>query len=90
MQAQKSKVLAGILAILFGSIGVHNFYLGNINLGLVKLVVALACNFLGRLLFFLFVPFSLISSALFIWGVVDGVLILTGRVTTDEAGNPLV
>lgn len=31
----KSKVTAGILAILLGSIGVHKFYLGKMGLGVV-------------------------------------------------------
>lgn len=31
----KNKVVAGILALFFGSIGVHKFYLGNVTPGIV-------------------------------------------------------
>lgn len=34
----KSKIAAGILAILLGSIGVHKFYLGKVGLGILYLV----------------------------------------------------
>ncbi|MDE6275148.1 MAG: TM2 domain-containing protein [Clostridia bacterium] len=34
----KSKVVAGILAILLGGIGVHKFYLGKIGMGILYLV----------------------------------------------------
>ncbi|MCR8657829.1 TM2 domain-containing protein [Paenibacillus endoradicis] len=38
MVATKSKVAAGVLAILFGGLGVHKFYLGNIVLGIIYLL----------------------------------------------------
>jgi TM2 domain-containing membrane protein YozV len=34
----KSKVTAGVLAILLGGIGAHKFYLGKIGMGLVYLL----------------------------------------------------
>ena len=34
----KSKVAAGLFAILLGSLGVHKFYLGKIGLGILYLV----------------------------------------------------
>lgn len=34
----KSKIVAGILAILLGSLGVHKFYLGKIGMGIVYLL----------------------------------------------------
>ena len=34
----KSKVAAGVLAILFGGIGVHKFYLGKIGMGILYLL----------------------------------------------------
>ncbi|MFV8228592.1 TM2 domain-containing protein [Mycolicibacterium fortuitum] len=36
---QKSKVVAGILGILLGSIGIHNFYLGKTGRGIIQIVV---------------------------------------------------
>jgi TM2 domain-containing membrane protein YozV len=34
----KSKVAAGVLAILFGGIGIHKFYLGKIGMGILYLL----------------------------------------------------
>lgn len=34
----KSKVVAGILALFLGGLGVHRFYLGNIGLGILYLL----------------------------------------------------
>ena len=37
----KSKVVAGVLAILLGGLGVHKFYLGNVRAGIIHLVLTL-------------------------------------------------
>lgn len=34
----KSKIVAGVLAILLGGIGIHKFYLGQTNLGIIYLL----------------------------------------------------
>lgn len=34
----KSRIVAGILGLLLGGLGVHKFYLGNIGLGIVYLI----------------------------------------------------
>jgi TM2 domain-containing membrane protein YozV len=36
---QKSKVVAGILGILLGSLGIHRFYLGHTKIGVIQIVV---------------------------------------------------
>ena len=41
---EKSKVLAGVLGILFGGLGVHRFYLGYTTIGIVQVVVTI-CTF---------------------------------------------
>lgn len=75
----KSKLVAGLLGILLGSLGVHDFYLGNTRNGVIKLCLTLigwiACG-LGPI-------------AAGIWGLVDGIMILIGKVTTDANGVPL-
>ena len=38
-RAQKSKILAIVLALLLGGLGVHNFYMGHNTLGLAKLAL---------------------------------------------------
>jgi len=46
----KSRGLAGLLAILLGSLGIHYFYLGKNTAGIVFLLVAvLSCGFLAAL-----------------------------------------
>ena len=75
----KSKIAAGLLGIFLGSLGVHNFYLGYTNKAVTQLLVtllgSLACG-IG----------PIIGG---IWGLVEGIQILTGTITTDANGNPL-
>lgn len=75
----KSKIAAGILGILLGSLGLHNFYLGYTNKALGQLILTLV----GWLLCGLG---PIIAS---IWGLVEGIQILTGSISTDASGNPL-
>lgn len=74
--AGKSKAVAGILGILLGSLGIHNFYLGYTGKGVAQLLITLIS--LGTL--------SFISS---IWGIVEGIMILCGSINADAKGNPL-
>lgn len=70
---QKSRAAAGILAMLLGTMGIHSFYLGNTSRGLMQLLISLlTCGF-GAI-------------AMLIWGMIDGVKILDGRINTDANG----
>jgi TM2 domain-containing membrane protein YozV len=40
MQQPKDKMIAGILAILLGGLGIHQFYLGNTQRGIIYIVLA--------------------------------------------------
>lgn len=72
----KSKLAAGLFGIFLGSFGVHNFYLGYTGKAVAQLLITLlTCGF-G----------AFISS---IWGFVEGILILTGSISTDANGTPL-
>lgn len=74
--APKSKIAAGLLGIFLGSFGVHNFYLGYTGKAIAQLLITLlTCGF-G----------AFVSS---IWGLIEGILILTGSINTDANGNPL-
>ena len=77
---QKSKLIAGLLGILLGSLGIHNFYLGNTNRGLTQLLVSL----IGGIF-----TCGVAAIAMEIWGLVEGIQILTGTINTDADGNPL-
>ncbi len=70
---QKSRVAAGVLAMLLGAYAVHSFYLGNTSRGLVQLLVSfLTCGF-GAIV-------------MQIWGILDGIKLLDGRINTDANG----
>ena len=72
----KSKLAAGLFGIFLGSFGVHNFYLGYTGKAVAQLLITvLTCGF-G----------AVVSS---IWGLVEGILILTGSIAVDGRGMPL-
>lgn len=76
MVEQKSKVAAGLLGIFLGSFGVHNFYLGKTGKALAQLLITLlSCGAL-----------SVVSGT---WGLIEGILILTGNINTDGRGISL-
>jgi hypothetical protein len=70
----KSKLVAGLLGIFLGGFGVHRFYLGYTQIGVIQIVVTIVTCGLGSL-----------------WGLVEGILILTGSgIKEDAQGRPLV
>ena len=72
----KSKMAAGLLGIFLGSLGVHNFYLGYTGKAVAQLLITLlTCGF-G----------SVISG---IWGLIEGIMILTGSIKVDGKNVPL-
>lgn len=76
----KSKITAGLLGIFLGYLGIHNFYLGYTGKAISQLI--LTC--IGWILCGLG---PIIAS---IWGLVEGIMILTGSINTDAQGNSLV
>ena len=73
---QKSKIAAGLLGIFLGTFGVHNFYLGYTGKALAQLLISvLSCGFLA------------VASS--IWGLIEGIMILTGNINKDARGIPL-
>lgn len=75
----RNRLAAGLMGILLGYLGVHNFYLGKTAVGVVQLLMTV----LGFILVF---P-PMISAA---WGIIEGIMILAGSINTDADGNPLV
>jgi len=49
---EKSKVVAGILGILLGSLGIHKFYLGYAKQGVIEIVITLVTCGAGGLIGF--------------------------------------
>ncbi len=79
---QKSRLVAALLAIFLGSLGIHNFYLGKNNLGLTQLLIAT----IGGVL-----TCGIATGAIQIWAFVEGIFILTKTAgyTTDADGQTL-
>ena len=74
--SDKSKIGAGLLGIFLGGFGVHNFYLGYTGKAIAQLLLSLlSCGGL-----------SFVSG---IWGLVEGIMILTGSIETDAQGKKL-
>ncbi|MEC4115987.1 TM2 domain-containing protein [Myroides phaeus] len=47
-QQENKKVLAGILGIIFGYLGIHKFYLGYTKEGIIQLIISVcSCGVLG-------------------------------------------
>ena len=69
--SHRSKLVAGLLGIFLGWLGVHRFYLGYTAVGLIQLVLGiLSCGISG------------------IWGLVEGIVCLTGGMP-DADGREL-
>lgn len=73
---QKSKLAAGLLGILIGSFGVHNFYLGYTGKAVAQLLITLLTCGAG----------AVISG---IWALIEGIMILTGSINVDGKNVPL-
>ena len=80
----KSKMAAGLLGIFLGSLGVHNFYLGYTG----KAIAQLTLTIVGILTSCLFFGIFLYLGA-YIWGLVEGIMILTGSINVDANGCAL-
>lgn len=76
----KSKIGAGLLGIFLGYLGIHNFYLGYNS----KAVAQLLLTVVG------WIFFGLGPLAASIWGLIEGIEILSGYIKTDANGVPLV
>lgn len=80
----KSKMVAGLLGIFLGAFGVHNFYLGYTS----KAVLQLCLSILGIILSCIVIGAFLVLG-IEIWGLIEGIMILTGKINVDGKGNPL-
>ena len=72
----KSKLTAGLLGIFLGSVGVHNFYLGYTGKAIAQLLIAVLTCGIG-------------VAATSVWGLIEGIMILTGKINVDGKGVPL-
>ena len=75
----KSKLAAGLLGILLGSLGIHNFYLGFTNRGIAQILLTTVG----------WIICGLGPAVAAIWGLVEGIQIFTGTIHQDSNGNEL-
>lgn len=73
---QKSKLAAGLLGIFLGYLGIHNFYLGYTGKAVAQLLITVLTCGAG-------------ASVTSIWGLIEGILILTGSIDKDADDVPL-
>ncbi|AFZ68002.1 TM2 domain-containing protein [Deinococcus peraridilitoris] len=71
-EQSSKKIVAGILGILLGSLGIHKFYLGMTQPAIIMLAVSLAGVFLSFLILPIFATW-----AMGIIGLIEGIIYLT-------------
>ena len=74
----KNKLLAGLLALFLGAMGIHRFYLGYIKIGIVQLILWVLGYFTGG------ITWAIVQ----IWAVTEAILIFLGKIK-DSEGNDL-
>ncbi|NCD18844.1 MAG: TM2 domain-containing protein [Actinobacteria bacterium] len=89
----RSRVAAGVLGILLGALGVHNFYTGYNQFAWIQLGSTLGSVVLTVITLGLFAPVSsVVIPGMAVWGLVEGIMFLTqrtGRYSMDASGRPL-
>ena len=80
----KSKIAAGLFGIFLGGFGIHRFYLGYGGIGAAQLVLTI----IGWLTICFVVGIVLVIAA-WLWGLIEGILILAGVMNQDAYGRPL-
>lgn len=81
----KSRMAAGLLGIFLGAFGVHNFYLGYNQKAIIQLVVTIV----GILLLCCYGIGVFVILGIWIWAIVEAVMIFTGKIDRDANGIPL-
>ena len=74
--AQKSKLAAGLLGIFLGALGIHNFYLGYTGKAVAQVLISVCTCGIG-------------AAVTGVWGLIEGILILTGSIAVDGKGVPI-
>ncbi len=74
----KSKLVAGLLAIFVGSFGVHNFYLGYTQRGLIQLLLTTVGSIV--------IVGPIVAG---LWALIEGIQIFIGEINIDANGTKL-
>ncbi len=78
MAGSKNKIVAGVLALFLGNLGVHNFYLGYTKKGLTQLLLSLLLSWT------VVAPLIVL-----VWVIYEAIQIFLGKIN-DADGKPLV
>ena len=81
--SDRSYLIAGILAIELGFLGVHNFYSKYYKKGGIQLAVSIISLFLMNASGF----FVLVFIGTWVWGIVEGILLFKGKIDSDGDGD---
>lgn len=84
--SRKSKTTAIILGIFLGGFGAHNFYLGYLTQAIIQVSISSVC--LLASCFAYGIPL-VVNFGIYIWAIVEVVLILTGDINADRSGKEL-
>ena len=77
---QKSKLVAGLLGLLLGAYGAHNFYLGYTSKAIAQLLISI----LGGIL-----TVGIATFGVAVWALIESIMLLCGNIKTDAKGIPL-
>lgn len=75
--SHKEKLVAGLLAIFLGHLGIHNFYLGYTKKAVTQLLITVLLSWTG-----------VAPVAIWIWAIVEGIKIFQSEIP-DSDGKPL-
>jgi len=91
MEERKSKLVAGLLGIFLGYLGIHNFYLGYTKKAIIQVSVYVGCMIVGSILLIIGIGifFYMGAIGISIWALVEGIMILAGAINVDGKGIPL-
>ena len=78
---QKSRLAAGILAIMLGCFGIHNFYLNFNSRAIIQLVVSLAGGI---------ITCGMATLAMEVWAFIEGIQLLSGHPSRLYDGNGVI
>ena len=73
----KNKLLAGLLALFLGGMGIHRFYLGYIKIGIVQLSLWVLGYFTGG------ITWVIVQ----IWALIESILIFLGKIKDSERND---
>ncbi len=78
----QKKLIAGLLGIFLGFLGIHKFFLGYKQAGITMLVVWLVAGLLAK---FVFLSLGIICTLVHIVGIIEGILYLVKSDSEFEA-----